>query len=155
MLNLIRRFFFNRSRRIFRFWDGRRIRWADPVQCWREILADGEFDIERDTALMELPDAKTANAAWVKCVAAVRRVFNVAPVESGGLMENECVDLFKSFCVYLHALKKNSSPLPTKSPTPTGPPISSGIPLGPRDGPDSISIPTASDFAPPQSWQTG
>lgn len=155
MINLLRRFLFNRNRKIFRFWNGRRVCWADPVECWRELLADEHFDMARDAALMELPERVVADVAWVKCVNAVRRVFHVSTADDGGLTESECVDLFRAFCVYVHALKKNSNPTPTQSPPSAGPRPTSGTPSDTRDGLGCTSTPTASDCGPRPSFQAG
>lgn len=109
MFNFIRNYFWNRQREIFRYRDGTRERRADPIAVWRALLSDESFEIERDSQLMELND----RGAWGRCVTATRKALSVPEFENGGLTEDETVNLFQSFCLYVAALKKNSSPTPT------------------------------------------
>lgn len=115
MLNFIRRFFWQRQRRIFRYWDGIAMRSADPIVVRRAILCDADFKIVEDSKLIDNPNVpeKMADEAWQRCVMAVRRAFDGA----GTLNEEECVDLYRAFGLYWNDLKKNSngSPMPLQS----------------------------------------
>jgi hypothetical protein len=114
MLNFIRQFFYSQARRreIFRFWDGQKVRGADPIAAWRALIADPDFDIERDTAMLE---NFNDNGAWLRCVNATRKALNVAEFDAGGLTENELFSCFQNFIVTVNALKKNFSHWPTSS----------------------------------------
>ena len=90
------------------------MRAADPIVVRRSYSADQEFNLVEDTEMMDNATApeKLVDKAWQKCVAATRRAFDGA----GTLNEEECVDLFRAFCVYWNGLKKNSSGLPIVPP---------------------------------------
>ena len=119
MFNFLVNYIRNRQRMIFRFWDGKKVRGADPIVVWRALLSHPEFEITRDTELMNVPEFKISDAARHRLVAATRAAFAVKSLADGGLTEDETVSLFQSFCVYAAELKKNSSNTPISSePTP-------------------------------------
>lgn len=149
MFNWLRRWQRNRRREIFRYWDGRKNRVADPIRVWREIIADPEFEIERDAGLMEVNDRE----AWVRCVNATRRILGIPEFEQGGLTEDETVQQFQAFCVFVATLKKNSSP-PQITPPPTAPFPPSSTTDTPQSS-DSISISDGPSFDPPVMLRTG
>ena len=136
MINALRRFFRNRGRQIFRYWDGSRIRYADPIVVWRAFLAHPDFEIERDSALIDLNEA----GAWVRCIAATRAALGIALPENGGLTENETYARFQDFCTFAAALKKNINHWPTTSAVTGGIPTGMGQHWDPTPPPGSGSI---------------
>ena len=111
ILNPIRRLIIERRRAIFRFWDGRRIRGADPIAVLRSLRADPEYDQEVHLPLVDAGDEEA-----IRIVAnAVRRAFSVAAFESGGLSELELLGVLMDFITFTLALKKNTGPTPNSS----------------------------------------
>lgn len=114
--------FQQRRRLIFKYWDGRRTRYADPIVLLRNLEDHPEFNIDVDPtlALSSVGDRE----AGERTVSAVRAAFGIFPfvdVHSfDGLTELECVALYVEFMEYLDALKKNGSRPPTP-PGPSGP----------------------------------
>jgi hypothetical protein len=159
MFNFVINWIRNRQRQIFRFWDGHKVRGADPIVVWRALLSHPEFEITRDTALMEVSDFKIADGARQRIVAATRTAFGVESLAGGGLTEDETVDLFKAFCVYAAELKKNSSNTPISSePTPTANILPGNFGQHWEDTPPSAastSTPAESNFDAPARLQTG
>lgn len=154
MFNFIRNYFYNRSRLIFHFRDGKTVRGADPIAVWRAILADPDFDVEKDSTLIELND----EAAWRRCINAVRNAFSIPDFSAGGLSENELFELFQAFCLYVNAVKKNFSHWPISSGV-TGSTLRSGLgtywePATPQPS-ASTSIPPEPNFDAPPRLQTG
>lgn len=106
LLNLLRRRALSRSRSIFQFFDGSRLRRIDPAVAIRQLDRDPDFDWENDPPLIEFGDEK----ALARTVAAVHRVFGTRPMtEAGdtGLTETETVELLVSFVLYLDQQKKS------------------------------------------------
>ena len=111
MLNPIRRLIIERRRAIFRFWDGRRIRGADPIAVLRALRADPEYDQEVHLPLVDAGDEEAIRIA----ANAVRRAFGVAAFEAGGLSELELLGVLMDFITFTLALKKNTGPTPSSS----------------------------------------
>lgn len=98
-----------RTREIFRFWDGRRWRYADPLAVARALENNERFDWTTHPAL-----TATGDLDALKVTAdAVREAFAL-PLFDGrhGLTEGECLSLLADFTDYLDSLKKNTSPSP-------------------------------------------
>jgi hypothetical protein len=106
LTNLLRRRILSRSRNIFQFFDGNRLRRIDPAVAIRSLDRDPNFDWENDPPLIAFGDEK----ALARTVAAVQRTFGVQAMnETGtlGLTETESVELLISFVSYLDEQKKN------------------------------------------------
>lgn len=119
MLGFLRRWYINRTRAIFQYWDGRRIRRIDPMAAFRALVAHPEFDWESHPDLIDTGDDEATDIT----LGAVRDVFGVQAYKgelSAGLTEAETISLLTDFVVYVNALKKNINPSPI-SPPPTGP----------------------------------
>lgn len=101
-----------KHRGIFHFWDGQRERAADPFEIHWAIAADPEFNLDRDSALMQAGDVEASQKA-VRCV---HRAFGVKPFDQGGLLADECLLLIEEFYEFAGALKKNTSDSPISSP---------------------------------------
>ncbi len=104
------RWVFNRNRRIYRYWDGRRRRAADPMVVYQRLLSCDDFDIETTPQLAEAGDLEAAETT----ADAVRHAFDL-PAFNGweGLTILECMDLLGVYLGYLLALKKNIRHSPT------------------------------------------
>lgn len=115
MLNWIRRWFINRSRAIFRYWNGRRYLAIDPLVALRALKDHPEFDLERDTKLSDAGDESSTQL----CLAAARAAFHVVPFDGKryvGLTETETLSLLGAFGEWTQAVKKNISPQPISCP---------------------------------------
>jgi hypothetical protein len=141
MLNLIRRWFNNRNRAIFRFWDGQRIRRIDPLLAYRRLDTHPEFDWSTHPEMIDGDDERLSSEATEITARAVCEVFGVRPFDgSRGLTEQECIGLLIQFVQYLTALKKNGNTSPTSVPsTESQPPADSES----RENSDSTSTFTA------------
>lgn len=112
-------------RDIFQFHDGGRTRRVDPLAILRALNASPTFG--DNIALIERAEGvdQFVETASTEALDTVRAAFGVRPVdEAGGLTEFETLDLFRSFCEYVAALKKNSprwQSLLATSPTPSTP----------------------------------
>ena len=104
MLNFIRRWYFNRHRYIYTYWNGHRIAKADPMVIWRDLQAHEEYR-QDDFKLMKVPELR--NEIIGKLAKVVRGVFNVAGPDSGGLTELECLDVLTEYITYTGFQKKN------------------------------------------------
>lgn len=117
MFNWIRRWYRNRNRAIFRYWDGQRWRAADPIEIYRGIKQHPEFNIDRHP---QLHDAGDDDATRI-CLQATRDVFGVKPFAEGGLTETETIEVLGTYFDWIQRVKKNGSgppilPEPTVSP---------------------------------------
>jgi hypothetical protein len=124
-LNWIRRRAWNRERAIFRYWDGARWRWIDPFLAFRRLADHPEFDWEKDPALIDFADQRTASGCADRTVRAVREVFGIPAFDGSrgtpaGLTEAELIALLVAFTAYVTDAKKNTGPPATSSP-PTEP----------------------------------
>jgi hypothetical protein len=134
------------EREIFEFWDGHKVRLADPLTVQRALVTDPELDAKLDTGLLRIPGEPGLNAAG-RIAAAVRRAFKVPDLEHGGLSEGECISLFCTFGDYIGGLTELARPL-ASSPPPTGSaaPESSPTPTSAASGSTAVgqvATPTA------------
>ena len=104
MLNMLKRWLFNRSRYVFKFWNGHRTVYADPMVLWRSLQQHEDFR-EDDFKLMKVEALR--NDIIGKVAGVTRSVFGVGTVEERGLTELECLDLLKSFIAYSGFQKKS------------------------------------------------
>jgi hypothetical protein len=104
MINLILRWLFNRNRYVFKFWNGHRTVYADPMVLWRSLQQHEDFR-EDDFKLMKVDALREKIIGKVAGV--TRSVFGVGTVEERGLTELECLDLLKSFIAYSGFQKKS------------------------------------------------
>lgn len=109
-LNLLRRRLWSRSRNIFEYFDGNRLRRIDPAAAVRSLETSDDFDWENDPGLIEFGDQKALN----RTVEAVRKAFGVEPLNESstiGLTESETIELLISFTQWLEFQKKSGSGL--------------------------------------------
>lgn len=142
-----------RERLIYRYFDGKRVVDADPMELFRRQADVGpELSAHIKGAFSPL---KTAPQEYQWMLEKIRTIFGVAPFKDGGLTDLETVDLLNHFLVWQGRLKKNSSPPPTLPEAPSGPtpaPISPSPDVGPPTSSSSGSGSTAT--APPTGCPT-
>lgn len=104
MINWFKRWLFNRNRYVFKFWNGHRTVYADPMVLWRTLQQNEDFR-EDDFKLMKVDALREKIIGKVAGV--TRSVFGVGTVEERGLTELECLDLLKAFIAYSGFQKKS------------------------------------------------
>jgi len=127
MFNWFYRWFYNRNRAIFRFWDGRRWRCVDPQAVWLSLNTNPEFDIENDPTFHDNGHRDSTE----KCLAATRTAFGVESFDGSnmsGLTEDETLGLYCQFGQWIQAVKKNISRPQTSSESMDRSPESSTVP---------------------------
>lgn len=146
-LDKVRGWLFNRQRYVYRFWDGARTRVADPLACYRDLMAHEEFRID-DLKLLSIPSFMPEKARTL--AKAYRDVFKVKQVEDGGLTDVECVHNLQDFLGVAYIQKKSGETQPT-SPTSTDTEVSqdSADQKNTGDGLDSTSTVTDSQYTEP------
>lgn len=136
-----------RKRCLFRFWDGRRWQYADPLRAMRGLHQHPTLNLAE---MLPFADANQERETTIFCDA-VCEVFGVTRWDGrNGLTDGELMNLFHDFVGYLAALKKNTSRPPTSSPT-SDPTPSPGAAPGPATSlpADSPSMPGESVSAAP------
>jgi hypothetical protein len=109
-----------RERMIFPYSDGTRNRRGDPLAIHRQLVLSADLDeIAKVAAVPTLEGVKARG----ELVATTRRAFGIRPLEEGGLLDAECLDLFVRFGAFMKKLEADSRPLPS-GPTPTASPAS-------------------------------
>ena len=103
-LNYIRRFAHRKLQLVFRFWDGRENRRADPIVLWRDLLAHEDYN-DDDFKFLEIENLRLKYVGKISAV--TRDVFSIRKVEEGGLTELECVQLLRAFRLYAGIQKKS------------------------------------------------
>ena len=151
-----------REREIYEYFDGDKLVKADPMVIYKRIMARGQ-EISVDITVARSP-MKGADKAHDSLIKKIREVFNVKPLSEGGLTEQETMDLFDDFLVYVDAIKKNTTPPPdlpeetspsTSSPTaPFGGESSAPAP-DTKSSSDSGSTSSETSSAPPPQSPTG
>lgn len=103
-----------RYRDIYRYFNGHRWVYGDPMAIARAINTDPVFTFDK-----HWPGVVKGNYIDIGiAAAATRRAFNVQPLDENGkgLNEAECVNLLDLFCQYCDDLKKNINPQPILQP---------------------------------------
>lgn len=124
----VQRFFNNRNRALFRYWDGIKWRSADPLVILRGIAEHPQLTTDH-LKLLENPKGipqDIAIEAFDVVLLATRDVFGIqAWTESQpGLTQAETRDTLSRFMAFVGQLKKSGSPMPI-SPEPMEPSPSS------------------------------
>lgn len=103
-----------REREIFRFWDGKKTRAADPLEIWLALKNDPEFNYDTTPGFVDAGDTEAIKVT----IGAIRRIFGVKTLEQGGLTSQECLELLAVYFLYEESLKKSTSePATPQSPT--------------------------------------
>lgn len=121
-----------RQRLIYRYFDGKREVWADPVALFKRVAAAGP-ELLIDLKVSQSA-SKDAEAAYVNALAKVREIFHLPPpvsdaeVGEAALSSVEVVELFNHFMAYCGDVKKNSATTatPPTETTPPSPPCAAG-----------------------------
>lgn len=119
-LTLLQRWLFNRSRFVFRYWNGHRIALGDPMVLWRELQQCEDFK-EDDFKLMKVEALRPKIIGRLAGV--VRQVFSVGTPDQAGLTEMECLELLRQYIDYAGFQKKSGDPMQT-SPSTSEPEVS-------------------------------
>jgi len=108
------------ERYLFRYWDGRRFRWADPLVVFQRLTHDPEFCYGNgpDDPRSEIgPALEFQEPHFSRLVAAVHRAFGTHPFDGRyGLTHAEALHLFSGFVYWVDALIKKNSRSSTSSP---------------------------------------
>jgi hypothetical protein len=93
-------------RAIFRFWDGIKWRYADPMAIAQHLDEDPEYDAATTPRLLQLQDMD----AFFVTVRATRRAFGVQEwtQETGGLTVQETMALLRNYFLFTESVKKNT-----------------------------------------------
>lgn len=114
------------ERRIYKYFDGEKIRPADPMVLWRRLM-EVRGDLARDMSVAFAPFENKGKAeAYAGVAEKARQIFQVKCLEEGGLTEPELIDLVNHFWRYCEGVKKNSTPSqdPSDATSPTAGSIS-------------------------------
>lgn len=110
MINLLRRWLFNRNRFIYRYWNGQRIVVGDPMVLWRSLQANENYR-EDDLKLLTVEDLRLK--VIERLAGVVKDVFTIPPVDQGGLTELECIEELARFLDYSGVQKKSTGLMQT------------------------------------------
>jgi len=103
------------EREIFKYHDGVRDRYGDPLAIARKLKTNQHGDIETLATLCD--DFQEPEAS--QFIEVVRKAFGLPDwndQDGSGLTDSEVVELFGKFADYIEGLKKNTSPGPISSP---------------------------------------
>lgn len=114
-MDFLKRWFFNRQRFIFSYWNGKKTVKADPMVLWRTLQQCDDF---REEDFKMLSVEATRNETVAKLANVVRSVFSIPSLDEGGLTELECLGVMNSFIAYSGFQKKSGEQMQTSlSPT--------------------------------------
>ena len=105
----------NKKRLLFHFWDGEKIRRADPFRLWRDLQNDPTVELDAAIPASERGDEPETT----QLIEAVAKAFGVERwngENETGLADWEILDLMGYLSVYLDELKKKYSPGLTSPP---------------------------------------
>lgn len=108
--------FGKRKREIFKYHDGLRTRFADPIVIMRSMSMHPKLDLEEHLKQFASEQTELRNEAAVILTEATRDIFGITPFSDRllkGLTELETLDVLNSFIDYLDTLKKNGNGPPT------------------------------------------
>lgn len=113
MIDALKALFRPRNRRlIYRYWNGARYVWADPLDLWMRLSS---ADLDWEEAFEE---AERGNREKIREITdTLTRIFNAVPFDPAtgrGLTLWELIDVMDGFVGWLDALKKkhNDGPMP-------------------------------------------
>lgn len=106
-LNLLRRWWHRRHTHIYQYFDGRKLRRADPLRLWRAILAHQDYR-EDDWKMLEVDSPYIKLQAIERLSRVFRQSANVRIAEDGGLPDAECVQLLREFVNWQRVQKKST-----------------------------------------------
>lgn len=142
-----------RKRELFKYWDGSKTRYADPIKIDHGFLSHPTYrndvhpqTIQAATLSPEDKEIQTLGVeAWGIMVNAILEVFDVKEWKENqpGLTQNECMELFNQYGEYVATLKKNIESTPTLQPSTvvTSPASSDEITNGSADSISTEAVP--------------
>lgn len=108
------------EKQIFRYFDGKKERGADPIKTFRAILSHPKFNLQEHMASLmdDGPSADTAVQTEASQIAvdSVREIFGLTGWSEDtpdGLTEIETLEVLADFIIYMDGLKKNGNGQPT------------------------------------------
>lgn len=101
-----------KERMIYVYFDGRKDVKADPMILYRRLM-DRRMELSSDIKAAFSGSPKFAAKAYTKMIDNIREIFQVKPLDEGGLTEPEAGDLLAHFMDWTEDLKKNSRMFPT------------------------------------------
>lgn len=111
ILNMFRRWAYNRRRNIYRFFDGQTMRAVDPLRLYREILMHEDYRAD-DWSMSRIENRAVKLSAIARLATVWRDVTDSDTAEDGGLSDAECYALIGEFVQYSDDQKKNTVPTP-------------------------------------------
>lgn len=92
---------------IYRYWNGKKWTFADPIAVLRAINSDPIFSFDKHWIAAVQGDVNDVGIV----AGAVYNAFNATPLDDNGngLTEAECVNLLADFLYYCEEVKKNTS----------------------------------------------
>lgn len=128
-------------RDIFRYWDGTRWRYADPLTAWAQLWSDPACNL-KDT----LPGAMRGDLEDAAEIAALsRRVFKLDTFDgTSGATQLEALDVLYELLAFMGNLKKKREPSATTS-----------APTDSISSPETSTTPRAADSSSNQTESTG
>lgn len=102
----------NKARLLFTYWDGNRLRRADPYRLSRELQSQQDLDITVAAPFVD-QGKEPETTLFVNCLAKVFGVNRWDDAKQTGLMDWEIIDLFAGLNEYLLTIKKKYNPGPT------------------------------------------
>lgn len=111
------------ERLIYRYSNGQKTITADPLTLYKRVMDVGPY-LSIDMKVAQ-SISKDAGKAHNEMILRVRGIFNVEPLEKGGLTELETLQLLDHFLEYCERIKKNSRQFVTSSTSSAVSPITS------------------------------
>ncbi len=155
---------------IYRYFNGTGIIKADPLTLYKKVISKAD-ELDANIKALNFPTYSGTTECHNDLISDLRLIFNVKPVEEGGLTESAVEGLLTHFLDYCETVKKNWSiiPIPSKAtsvstPSTTvtpaeaaSPPIQNILASGSIDNESSINVqnqqPSAPDLPLAQSTQ--
>ena len=101
-----------RNRNIFKYYDGVKVRYGDPLAILNKIDTHPVYNAEKHPKLAQSSDKAVSVQAYQICVDCFRQAFNCPDFDDTtgrGLTMQEVITLNELFCKYCDDLKKNIS----------------------------------------------
>lgn len=93
---------------LFRYFDGRSIRYVDPRPIYRQIV----YHPDRITELLDAVerDSEPETTQFIDALADIFQVVRYDPATGKGLTDRQVVELFVAFCQFCADVKKKVNP---------------------------------------------
>jgi hypothetical protein len=149
MLTWFYRWRFNRSRQLFKYWNGQQHVKADPIVIYRDLQTNENWDQDKDIQ----GHLKGRDESTIKCVKVSREVFHLKTWDgTEGLSEDESLSILAQFMNYTDYLKKSTSGSQISPESTEQPPESSEPSTTTKWPADSTSMDIGKSLDEPESW---